>query len=100
MFGGDLLCRSLHSARAAVITEAAPDPEQILFRCSGQTIDTRESFQEPLVVGHDGRHAGLLQHDFRDPDAVGVFGAPPREIALVAAVPAQQGLSKALSVVG
>ena len=43
-----------------------------------------------MIVGQDGGDARLLQHDFRDPDAVGVAAASPRKIAAVHGEPSEQ----------
>ena len=40
----------------------------------------------------DGRHACLLQHDFRQPDAIKVSTMPPRQISPVFAVPLQKAV--------
>ena len=41
-----------------------------------------------MVVGEDGGNAGLLAHEFRDGDGVGLGEGTPRERALVFLVPA------------
>ena len=38
----------------------------------------------------DGGDAGLLQHDFGDPDGVGIAGATPGEIAFVEVEPGEE----------
>ena len=47
------------------------EPEDLPLRGGGQGADAREAAQESLVVGQDGRHLRLLEHDLGDPDPVG-----------------------------
>ena len=49
-----------------------------------------EISKKSFVVGNHRGHARLLQHDFRDPDAIGVARATPGKVALVAAEPGEQ----------
>ena len=41
-----------------------------------------------------GRHARLLQHDFAEPDAVGIASSAPRKVAVMQVIPAQKGAAK------
>ena len=52
-------------------------------------LDVGEAFQEPAVVGPDRGHLGLLEHDLRDPDGIGVAQAPPGQGAALLPVPVQ-----------
>src|SRR5439155_2754520 len=72
------------------IAEPRPDGENLGAACPGQRRDGGEAAYEPGIVGEDRPDRGLLQHDFRDPDAVGVAAAPPRQIAPAPSVPGQQ----------
>src|SRR5881397_3975215 len=45
---------------------------------------------ETFVIGNHRRDARLLQHDFREPDAVRVSRFAPRQFALELAEPAEQ----------
>src|SRR3954454_21342250 len=38
----------------------------------------------------DGSHPCLLEHDFRDPDAVGIAGTAPGQVSAVGVIPTQQ----------
>jgi len=49
-----------------------------------------------VVLGQHAVHLGLLQHDLRHQDVVRVVGPPPRQIAAVPVVPAQQGPAEPL----
>jgi hypothetical protein len=40
----------------------------------------RKGFQKLLIVRDDGGHLGLLEHDLRNPDGIGVPGFSPGEI--------------------
>ena len=55
-----------------------------------QRLDGRPAREPRLVARDHAGHLGLLEHDLRDEDRVGVAGAPPRQVAALARVPAQQ----------
>src|SRR5580704_18791990 len=85
LFGGEM-----QVAGAAVVTEAGPMVEHIVKWRSRQAGYSRKSRQETPVVRNHRGDSRLLQHYFGHPDAIGVAGAPPIEIAFVAAIPGQQ----------
>ena len=74
----------------AVVAKALPELHQVLLRCGGQGLHRGEGLQKPGVVAQHRRHPGLLKHDFRDPDAVGVPGFPPGKVPGAGPVPGQQ----------
>jgi len=57
-------------AGAGVVAQALPELEHGLFGGVGQVCDGGESGDEALVVGQALVHAGLLENDFGEPDAV------------------------------
>ena len=63
-----------------VITQAAPEAQHLVLRSAGKCAHIRESFQKTCVVTQHGAHLGLLQHDFRQPNPVGVAGLLPGEM--------------------
>ena len=79
-------------AGAAVIAKPLPQLQQLLLLHGSQRGDIRQGVGEPLEVCNTGLHPGLLQHDLRDPGAVGTGVFPPGEPAAVIVVPAQQQL--------
>ena len=79
-------------AGARIISQAGPQRQHILFLRRRQRFHRGEAIEEALVIRDDGLRAGLLQHDLGNPDAVGVGGAPPGQIAMAAAVPGEQPL--------
>ena len=94
MLRHDLLRCLLQIARATVIAEARPQPEHFFLRRFCESMPVGESRQKSFVVRNHGSHARLLQHDFRNPDAVRIFRAPPRQIALKLPEPCEQLLAK------
>ena len=80
----------MQEAGAAVVAEAAPGGEDFVFGGGGEGFDGREFLHPVGVVFEDGGDAGLLQHDFGDPDGVGVAGATPGEIAFVEVEPGEE----------
>ena len=97
---GDFLCRAMQVARAAVVAEAGPELQDFFLRCASERFDGGKSFQEAMVVRQDGGDARLLQHDFCDPDAIGVAARAPGEIALVRAEPSEQAAPKSFQRAG
>jgi hypothetical protein len=78
-------------ARAGVVAEPAPQRHDLGHRRRGEFGKRAEACQEARVVGDHRRHLRLLQHDFREPDAVGIAGVLPGQVvAAVALVPADQ----------
>ncbi len=90
MFLDDHLRCLVHHLGAAVVSQPAPCGKHSRFLRQGKSGNGREQGQKAGVVVEDGSHPGLLQHDLGDPDAVGVGGSPPREIAGVGIEPGQQ----------
>ena len=84
-------------ARPAVITQTAPQAQHLIQMGSRQRVDIGKSRQKTLVIAQHGDHLGLLQHDFRQPDAVGVARVLPRQImAAVQPLPIHQTPGKAV----
>ncbi len=52
--------------------------------------DGWKGFEKSLVIRNDGGHLGLLEHDLRNPDGIGVFGFPPGEVPGVFFKPPKQ----------
>ena len=90
VLGDDGLCSLMQEAGAAVVAEAAPGGEDFVFGGGCERFDGRESLHPVGVVIEDGGDAGLLQHDFGDPDGVRIAGATPGEIAFVDVEPGKE----------
>ena len=83
--------RAVQVARARVVAEAGPQMQHVVDRRVGQRAYVGEALHEALVVRNDGRDLRLLQHDLRDPDAVGrAVVLPGKIVAALARVPVQQ----------
>src|SRR5206468_3038633 len=94
MFCNDMLSGFLQIASAAVIAEAGPEAQHFFLRRTGEGVNIRETLEKSLVVWNHGRNACLLQHDFREPDAIRIFRAPPRQVTLESAEPPKQLFTK------
>lgn len=77
MLGHDGACRRVQIARATVVAKPAPQREHVVFRGGGQGRQIGEMGDKALEIGDDRGNLGLLQHDFRQPDTVGVACALP-----------------------
>ena len=84
------LRRFLQVARTAVVPQPLPGLEHLLLRGPGQVRHGGKQRQETRVIGFHGFRAGLLKHDFRQPDAVGIAGVTPGQIAPDTVVPGEQ----------
>ena len=67
-------------AGPAVVAQALPEAQHLLFLGPGQVGGGRKRLEEALEVGDDRRDLGLLQHDLGEPDAIGVARALPRQV--------------------
>src|SRR5215472_16390977 len=88
--GDDLPRGFLKMAGAGIVTETGPEAEYFFLRGFGERLDVRKAREEFFIVGDDGVDAGLLEHDFGQPDAVGVVGAAPRKIATEVGEPGEE----------
>src|SRR5882672_1930518 len=80
----------MQPARSPIVAQTAPGCQDGLFRSRGERLDIRKTFEEnPVMVKHGG-HARLLQHDFAEPDAIGIASFAPGKVAAMLVVPAQQ----------
>ena len=80
----------LQVAGPRIVAQPLPGRQEVLLRRFRQGSNVRKPLQKPVIVGNDRFHAGLLQHDFRYPDAVRVAFLPPRQIPSHPVVPLQQ----------
>ena len=76
--------RPMQIARARVVAEAGPQRRTVVLRGRGKRTRGRESARGSAGSRGSPRYLGLLQHDLRQPDAIGVARVLPRQI--VAAV--------------
>ena len=64
--------------------------ENIRFRGGGESGETAETAKPFMIVRDDGGDLGLLEHELRDEDRVGIGGSAPGEIAGVFAIPGDE----------
>ena len=81
-------------AGAGVVTQSLPGVQHIIERGGGQRTNIGETRHESVKIGTDRHDGRLLQHDFAEPDAVGVGAlagcGAPGQVAAVAVVPGEQ----------
>src|SRR5947208_282596 len=88
VLGDELSGGAMQVARAGVVAEAAPEPQHLVLVRASERPHVGKAGQEALVVGNDRRHLRLLQHHFREPDAVWVpHVLPGKPFAPVTALP-------------
>ena len=93
-------CRSVQVARAGVVAEALPLGEDLVDLRLGERLQGGEPRQPSLEARDHGLDPRLLQHDLRDPDAIGIVVPPPGQIAQSAVEPRQQRAREILDVRG
>ena len=82
-------------ARAGVVAQAGPQGHHVIRWRLGQRGEGGAACEEAGVVGDDRVHLGLLQHDLRQPDAVGVGGVLPGQVvAATVGVPGNQSVGE------
>ena len=77
-------------AHARVVAQALPGFEEGVVFGGGEGGDGGEGGEEAGEVGPDGLDLGLLEHNFADPDGVGIRVAAPGHFALVGAIPGEE----------
>src|SRR5262245_3699431 len=80
--------------RADVVAERIPEARDLLRGRAGEALEGRIAVQELVVLRDHPVDLRLLQHDLGDQDAIRVFGAPPRQVAAMLAVPGEQTSAK------
>ncbi len=95
MFGDDSFSTAVEVAATAVIAQPGPVLQNIIERGRGECRQVRETLQETLVIRNNGIDLRLLQHDFRNPDAIAVAALLPGQIMAASLImPAEQGCGK------
>src|SRR5690554_6620467 len=74
------LCTAVQITRPSVIPQASPVGHDFFLRSLSQALDARKPNQEAFVIGDNGADLGLLQHDVRLPDPIGVCCALPGQV--------------------
>ena len=64
--------------------------EDVGFRSGGEGCDIGEPAEPFVVIRDDSSDLGLLEHELRDEDRVGIDGSAPRKIARVFTVPRKE----------
>ena len=91
MLRDDDLRRLLQITDARVIAEAFPQLVQLGRVRFGRRFNRRQLLHPAVPKGNHRFHLRLLQHDFGDPDGVGIARAAPWQVAGVRGEPVQQG---------
>jgi len=94
----DGLCAGVQISCAGVIAEALPRAQDIIFRSASERSEIRKSAEPFIVIRNDSGNLSLLEHELRDEDGVWVARSAPREVAAVAAIPAEKRAAKRANV--
>jgi hypothetical protein len=63
---------------------------QLVVITLGQCLNIRQTVQKPGIVALHRLHTGLLEHDLRHPDAIGLPIRPPGQLPPVLPIPGHQ----------
>ena len=87
-------CAFVEVAGPGVVAEPLPLVQHVIELRFGESRERGPSGDEPPEIPVDGRHGGLLKHDFADPDPIRVRRRAgrrsPGQVAPVAVVPGEQ----------
>ena len=87
---GDLPGGTMQVAGTGIVAESRPEGEDVRLGGGGEQFDGGEAGEEALIVRDDGCGAGLLEHDFAQPDRIRIAGGAPGQVAAAAAVPGEK----------
>lgn len=79
---------------ATVIAEALPGIEHVVLRSRRKRSEIRKSAEPFMIIGNYSGNLGLLEHEFRDKDCVGIASPAPGKIASVVAKPLKKRSTK------
>jgi ribonuclease HIII len=77
-----------------VIPKPLPGEKNFGFAGVRQVANRWESLKPAPVVGQDGCHLRLLEHEFRDKDCIRIRSFAPRQLATLTLKPGDQGYAK------
>jgi hypothetical protein len=78
----------------AIIPEPFPGFPHLNGRGCGKRIDAGKELEEPVVIGFDPGHLGLLQHELGYQNPVRISGLPPRQVSSISTEPAEEGAAE------
>jgi hypothetical protein len=81
-------------ARPAVIPQSLPQLQDIFLVRPGEIRHGGETGNPPQKIGNTPFHLGLLKHDLRDENFVGIIGPPPGKIPMVCGKPFHKNVSE------
>src|ERR1043165_6251150 len=86
----DLSCELVQVARSCVVAQPFPCFHDGLGSRTRQCFEARESLQKSRVIVQHPADLGLLEHELRDEDGIGIARLAPRKYACVSLVPGSQ----------
>ena len=85
--GNDLLGGVVEITGSAVVAQALPLAQHLVFRGGGEGLNGRPTVYKTLPVVPTLLDLRLLEDDLGKPDGVGVAGLPPRQVTTVLTKP-------------
>lgn len=75
---------------ARVVAEPLPGVKDVVLGSGSERCEIGKAPEPVIIIRDDGGNLGLLEHELRDEDRVGVGGAAPGKIARVSPVPGKE----------
>ena len=94
----DGLCAGVQISCARLIAETLPRTQDVIFRSASERSEIRKSAEPFIIIRNDSGDLSLLEHELGNEDGVWVARSAPREVAAVAAIPAEKRAAKRANV--
>lgn len=88
---------SMQVTGALVIAQSLPVLQNLFKIGQGKRLEVGEPSNKAIIRRQHGCDPCLLQHDLRDPDAIGITAATKGQIPLILSIPVDKGGAESLS---
>lgn len=96
-FGVHLPGGSMQVTGALIVSQSLPVLQNLFKIGQGKRLEVGEPSNKAIIRWQHGCDPRLLQHDLRDPDAIGITAATEGQIPLVLSIPVDKGGAESLS---
>jgi hypothetical protein len=77
-------------SRSGIVAKVLPEFQDLIRPRFGKGPHRWKFREKAEIIGDDGLHLSLLEHDLGDPDEIRVMGVPPRKIPGMNGIPSEQ----------
>ena len=86
----DDLRRTAQIPRSLIVSQSRPEFVNLFIPGFGQGLNGGQGPHPPFPIGDHGFDLGLLEHDFGNPDGIGIARTPPWQVARTPVKPVEQ----------